>query len=161
MEHTRSHIIHKIKYLRTYIYRIEFEVEPIKKLRHCFFHTLRAYQKIMGEENTLVLHGMWASPFAKRVELALKIKGIPFEYVEEDLMNKNPNTILKYNPVYKKVPVIVHNGNPICESLVILEYIEEVWKNDGPSLLPQDPYKRAKLRFWADFIHKQVCFTLF
>lgn len=117
----------------------------------------------MGEESSLVLHGMWASPFGKRVELALKIKGIPFEYVEEDLQNKNPSTLLKYNPVYKKVPVLVHNGNPISESLVILEYIEETWKNHGPALLPQDPYERAQLRFWADFINKQVLmsFSLF
>lgn len=112
----------------------------------------------MGEENALVLHGMWASPFVKRVELALKVKGISFEYVEEDLKNKNPETLLKYNPVYKKVPVIVHNGRPICESLVIIEYIDEVWNNHGPSLLPQHPYKRALFRFWVDFIQKQVSY---
>ncbi|RVW90487.1 Glutathione S-transferase U6 [Vitis vinifera] len=42
----------------------------------------------MGEENKVTLYGMWASPFVKRVEIALKIKGIPYEYVEEDLKNK-------------------------------------------------------------------------
>ncbi|XP_038896026.1 glutathione S-transferase U9-like [Benincasa hispida] len=109
----------------------------------------------MAEENRVVLYGMWASPFAKRIELALKIKGIPFEYVEEDLQNKSPE-LLKFNPVYKKVPVLVHNGRPICESSVIFEYIEEVWTNSGPSLLPQDPYKRAQVRFWADFVQKQL-----
>lgn len=109
----------------------------------------------MGEENTLVLHGMWASPFVQRVKLALKIKGIPFQYVEEDIKNKSPE-LLKLNPVHKKVPVLIHNGKPICESFVILEYIDQVWKHIGPSLLPQDPYKRAQLRFWADFINKQV-----
>ena len=109
----------------------------------------------MAEENRVLLYGMWASPFAKRIELALKIKGIPFEYVEEDLQNKSPE-LLKFNPVYKKVPVLVHNGRPICESSLILEYIEEVWNNNGPSLLPQDPYKRAQVRFWADFVQKQL-----
>lgn len=111
----------------------------------------------MGEENTVILHGNWASPFAKRVELALKTKGIPFEYVEEDLSNKSA-LLLKYNPVQKKVPVLVHDGKPVCESLVILEYIDETWQ-DGPHLLPKDPYERAKVRFWVAYI--QQVFILF
>uniref|UniRef100_A0A0A0LTC3 glutathione transferase n=1 Tax=Cucumis sativus TaxID=3659 RepID=A0A0A0LTC3_CUCSA len=114
----------------------------------------------MADQNRVVLYGMWASPYAKRVQLALKIKGIPFQYVEEDLQNKSPD-LLKFNPVYKKVPVLVHNGRPICESALILEYIEEVWNNNGPSLLPQDPYKRAQVRFWADYVQKQVFEGLF
>ncbi|KAJ9677413.1 hypothetical protein PVL29_022411 [Vitis rotundifolia] len=42
----------------------------------------------MEEENQIKLHGMWGSTFTKRVELALKLKGIPYEYIEEDLSNK-------------------------------------------------------------------------
>nr|XP_048330345.1 glutathione S-transferase U9-like [Ziziphus jujuba var. spinosa] len=107
----------------------------------------------MAEENKVTLHGYWASPYSKIVELALKFKGIPFEYVEEDLMNKS-SLLLKYNPVHKKVPVLVHNGKPIAESLVILEYIDETWK-DGRNLLPEDPYKRALVRFWSGFLQQQ------
>ncbi|XVE54803.1 hypothetical protein DITRI_Ditri03aG0111500 [Diplodiscus trichospermus] len=112
----------------------------------------------MEEENKVTLHGTWRSPYAKRVELALKLKAIPFEYVEEDLNNKSP-LLLKYNPVYKKVPVLVHNGKPIAESLCIIEYIDETWKN-SPQLLPEDRYKRAKVRFWTSFIHQQLYETM-
>ncbi|KAK9996069.1 hypothetical protein SO802_020755 [Lithocarpus litseifolius] len=108
----------------------------------------------MAEENKVSLHGFFASPYVRRVDLALKFKGIPYEYVEEDLKNKS-SLLLKYNPVHKKVPVLVHNGKPIVESLVILEYIDETWKN-GPRFLPEDPYKRAQIRFWASFVHQQV-----
>ncbi|KAJ8452338.1 hypothetical protein Cgig2_006143 [Carnegiea gigantea] len=109
----------------------------------------REGKKIMGEKSSVKLHGMWASPYVIRVVLALKIKGIDCEYIEEDLQNKS-ELLLQYNPVHKKVPVLIHDGQPIAESLVILEYIDETW-TDLPHLLPKDPYQRSKQRFWAAF----------
>nr|ATL77055.1 glutathione S-transferase 5 [Phellodendron amurense] len=105
----------------------------------------------MAEE--VKLFGTWTSPYSRRIELALKLKGIPFQYIEEDLSNKSPQ-LLKYNPVHKMVPVLVHNGKPITESQIILEYIDETWKNNP--FLPQDPYQRAMARFWAKFIDEKV-----
>lgn len=100
--------------------------------------------------SSVKLHGTWDSPFAMRIEMALKIKGIDYEYIEEDLSNKS-ELLLQYNPVHKKVPVLVHNGKPIAESMIILQYIDETWTNP-PHLLPKDPYQRAQLRFWAAFL---------
>ncbi|KAL5544474.1 hypothetical protein UlMin_008258 [Ulmus minor] len=108
----------------------------------------------MAEESKVTLYGYSPCPFGKRVEMALKLKGVPYEYVEEDLTN-NSQMLLSLNPVHKKVPVLVHNGKPIAQSLVILEYIDETWKN-GPQLLPKDPYKRAQVRFWASFVQQQL-----
>ncbi|KAF6143305.1 hypothetical protein GIB67_039088 [Kingdonia uniflora] len=76
----------------------------------------------MGDANEeVILFGVWAGSPTKRVELALKIKGIPYK--------------------------------AIAESLVIIEYIDEQWKN--ARLLPDDPYERAKLRFWACFYEQK------
>ncbi|KAL9267032.1 Glutathione S-transferase U10-like protein [Drosera capensis] len=89
----------------------------------------------MKRSEKVTLHGMWASAFVRLVRLALEVKGVTYEFVEEDLRNKS-DTLLQYNPVHKKVPVL---------------YIDQTWKTT-PRLLSDDPYQRARVRFWAEFI---------
>ncbi|CAK7357416.1 unnamed protein product [Dovyalis caffra] len=96
----------------------------------------------------------WASVPAMRVRIALAEKGIEYETQEEDLRNKSP-LLLEMNPVQKKIPVLIHNGKPICESMIIVEYIDEVW-NDKSPLLPSDAHERARARFWVNFIDKKI-----
>ncbi|KAL7249789.1 hypothetical protein ACSBR1_011881 [Camellia fascicularis] len=105
-------------------------------------------------DNKVVLLDVWASMFGMRVRIALAEKGIEYECKEEDLWNKS-SLLLEMNPVHKKVPVLIHNGKPVCESLIAVEYIDEVWNEKAP-LLPSDPYQKAQARFWADYVDKKV-----
>ncbi|KAJ3690410.1 hypothetical protein LUZ61_019574 [Rhynchospora tenuis] len=106
-------------------------------------------------EGELKLLGLWYSPFVLRVRMMLEQKGLSYEYLEQDLSNKS-ELLLKHNPIYKKVPVLIHGNRVICESLAILEYIDENWSGTGPRVLPADPYKRAVSRFWAVYIDDKL-----
>jgi glutathione S-transferase len=74
---------------------------------------------------------------------------LKWEHLTEDYKKLNPNSV---------VPTIVHDGNPIIESTIINQYIDEVF--DGPSLTPNSPISRAKMRVWTklqdDVIHPAI-----
>ncbi|TYI29789.1 hypothetical protein ES332_A05G342000v1 [Gossypium tomentosum] len=106
----------------------------------------------MAEE--VVLLDFWPSMFGMRSRIALAGKGIKYEYKEEDLWNKSA-LLLQTNHVHKKIPVLIHNGKPVCKSLIQVQYIDEV-RHDKAPLLPSDPYQKATARFWADYVDKKV-----
>jgi glutathione S-transferase len=106
------------------------------------------------DDDQVTLLDFWASPVGMRVRIALAEKGVKYEYKEQSLRNKSA-LLLEMNPVHRKIPVLIHNGKPICESLNIVQYIDETWKQSP--LLPSDPYERTHSMFWADFVDQKVC----
>uniref|UniRef100_A0A161ZJY6 glutathione transferase n=1 Tax=Daucus carota subsp. sativus TaxID=79200 RepID=A0A161ZJY6_DAUCS len=98
--------------------------------------------------------GTTYSTYVNRVQIALNLKSVDFEFIKENLFSKS-DLLLKSNPVNKKVPVLIHDGKCICESLVIVQYIDDTWTRNGYSLLPCDPYDRAVARFWAAYFDEK------
>ncbi|XP_047322497.1 glutathione S-transferase U17-like [Impatiens glandulifera] len=105
----------------------------------------------MAGKGSVKLLGSSTSPYANRVQIALNLKSIEYEFLQEQIYGSKSELLLKSNPVHKKIPVLIHEDKPICESLIIVQYIDEYWTS-GPSILPADPYDRAIARFWAAYL---------
>ncbi|KAI7751724.1 hypothetical protein M8C21_019794 [Ambrosia artemisiifolia] len=110
----------------------------------------------MAKKCEMKLLGSGGSPFVTRVKFVLKLKSIDYEYIKEDLANKS-ELLLTSNPGLQKVPVIFHeNEQPISESLVIVEYLDEILPNVHP-ILPLNPLDRAHNRCLAYYIDTVYC----
>lgn len=93
----------------------------------------------------LKLCGFAASNYYSKVKLALLEKGVPFE---EELVWVG-QTDPAASPL-GKVPYLQTENGPLCESAVILEYIEAQYPQHP--LLPADPLAAAKVRELLTFL---------
>jgi glutathione S-transferase len=94
----------------------------------------------------LTLISFHLCPYVQRAVIALTEKGVPFEKKYVDLANK-PDWFKRISPL-GKVPVLLDGEQPIFESAVILEFLEETQPNP---LHPTDPLRRAQHRAWMEF----------
>ncbi|XP_052150318.1 probable glutathione S-transferase GSTU1 [Oryza glaberrima] len=108
-----------------------------------------------GEKKSVVLINCAVSMYGNRVRIALARKGVAYEEKPENLAAKSA-LLLSSNPVHGQVPVLLVGGKPVCESLVILEFIDEEFAGVGEPLLPAGPYERAQARFWASYIDAKL-----
>ena len=91
----------------------------------------------------ITLYNAARCPYAARARIVLAEKGIEFETVEIDLSDR-PAWLYEKNPA-GRVPVVEEDGgDPLPESAVIMEFLEERYPD--PPLLPPDPADRAAAR---------------
>ena len=93
----------------------------------------------------LTLCGFAASNYYNKVKFALLEKGVPFQ--EETAWVGQ--TDADCSPL-GKVPYLKTEQGSLCESAVIMEYIEQ--KYPQTPLLPADPYAAAKVRELVTFL---------
>ena len=98
----------------------------------------------MNVQLTLVSHLL--CPYVQRAVILLTEKQIPFERIDVDLSEK-PNWFLKVSPL-GKTPVLLVDGQPIFESAVICEYLDET---TALRMHPTHPLERARHRAWMEF----------
>lgn len=89
----------------------------------------------------LTLAGFSVSNYHNKVKLALYEKGIAFDE-QLNWASKDEETLC-CSPL-GKVPFLKTDQGALCESQVILEYLEDAFPENP--LLPADPWQRAKVR---------------
>lgn len=95
-------------------------------------------------ELTLISHAL--CPYVQRAAIVLAEKKAPFTRRQVDLSAK-PDWFLAISPL-GKTPVLLAQGEPVFESAVICEYLDDTI---SPRLHPEDPLIRARHRGWMEF----------
>jgi glutathione S-transferase len=93
---------------------------------------------------TLVSHVL--CPYVQRAAIVLAEKRVPFARRWVDLANK-PAWFHAVSPL-GKTPVLLVDDEPVFESAVICEYLDET---HPAALHPRDPLQRARHRSWIAF----------
>jgi glutathione S-transferase len=97
----------------------------------------------------ITLHGFALSNYYNKVKLVLLEKGVPF--TEAMASPRSPDAaMLAASPLGKVPYVTLQDGRSLCESQIIVDWIEAAWP--APPLLPADPFAAAKVRELCAFV---------
>src|SRR4030088_2794820 len=97
---------------------------------------------------SIQVYGFWRSIASFRVRVALRLKGLPFEEIPIDILSSE-----QFKPGYQAVnaervvPTFIPDGPSVLQSLVIIEYIEDI--QPKARLIPEDAKERAYARSLA------------
>ena len=99
----------------------------------------------------LELYNFPQSTCSLKVRICLEEKAL--EWVDRPLVSKNHEHLsdwyLKLNP-NGVVPTLIHDGKPVIESSVILQYLDQI--HPETPLSPADAYGLAQMRAWLTFV---------
>ena len=109
-------------------------------------------------------------PYAQRVWIGLEEKAVEYQWIEVDLYRSNGDDCGRWlMPLEElqqrfpdfvacsprgQLPALDHGGEQMYDSIVLLEYVHEVF--GGPPLLPSSPYSRAKVRLWSKHVDLHI-----
>ena len=96
----------------------------------------------------ITLHGSPISNYYNKVKLALLEKNVPFGEAHTGIPGAG-GIAVDGSPL-GKIPFLTTDQGSLCESQVLLEYIEAQWPL--PALLPADRFAAAKVRELITFI---------
>ena len=91
------------------------------------------------------LHSYWRSSAAYRVRIALNIKGLSYDYLPVNLLerqHKDP-AYLAVNPAGLVPTLVLDDGRALSQSTAIIQWLDAEYPE--PALLPADNYDRARV----------------
>jgi maleylacetoacetate isomerase len=102
--------------------------------------------------DAIKLYTYWRSSACYRVRIALNLKQLPYESIAVHLAKGEQHAVDFHgvNP-QELIPVLMHGGRMLRQSLAIIDYLDENWENKHP-LMPNVARDRQRVRAISQMI---------
>jgi glutathione S-transferase len=98
--------------------------------------------------NPVILIGQYDSPFVRRVAIALRLYGLPFEHRPWSTFGEG-DKIAPYNPLRRVPTLVLDGGEALIESTAILDYLDELAGPEKAVIAARGPERRHALKICA------------
>ncbi|MGC0392047.1 glutathione S-transferase family protein [Bradyrhizobium sp. USDA 241] len=95
----------------------------------------------------MFLIGQYDSPFVRRVAIALRLYGLAFEHKPWSTFG-DADKIAPYNPLRRVPTLVLDDGEALIESMIILNYLDEL-VGEAKAMLPRGGAERRR--------HLRIC----
>jgi len=102
----------------------------------------------------IILHGTELSGHAHRVELLLRMLGLPYRYVATPAEVRRSPEFARLNPL-RQIPVLQDGDLTLGDSNAILVYLAKRYA-PGSAWLPEDPVAAAQVQRWLSIAAGEV-----
>jgi glutathione S-transferase len=96
----------------------------------------------------MILIGQYDSPFVRRVAIALRLYGLPFEHRPWSTFG-DAEKIAPYNPLRRVPTLVLDGGEALIESTAILDYLDELVGPEKAMIAGSGPERRHALKICA------------
>ena len=96
----------------------------------------------------MILIGQYDSPFVRRVAIALRLYGLPFEHRPWSTFG-DAEKIAPHNPLRRVPTLVLDHGEAVIESTAILDYLDELAGPSKAMIAASGPDRRHGLRICA------------
>jgi glutathione S-transferase len=96
----------------------------------------------------MILIGQYDSPFVRRVAIALRLYGLPFEHRPWSTFGDGEK-IAPYNPLRRVPTLVLGSGEALIESTAILDYLDEVAGPEDAMIAAHGPGRYRGLKICA------------
>src|SRR5438552_7202092 len=96
----------------------------------------------------MILIGQYDSPFVRRVAIAMRLYGLPFEHKPWSTFGDG-DKIAPYNPLRRVPTLVLDSGEALVESAAILDYLDDLVGPDKALIPARGEARRRQMRICA------------
>ncbi|MCR8489415.1 glutathione S-transferase family protein [Brucella anthropi] len=96
----------------------------------------------------MILIGQYDSPFVRRVAIAMRLYGLPFEHKPWSTFGDR-DRLAEFNPLSRVPTLVLDDGDVVIESAAILDYLDEIAVGKPPLIAPKGAERRQTLKICA------------